>query len=242
MKACLYKGWVNHTRLTPFKHNFTYPLFMVMLDLEEIPNCFSGLPGWSTKPFRPVQFRREDYYGQTNVSLYDSIKQLVKVRTNKNINGPIKLLTHLRYFGHCFNPISVYYCYNENEKDIEAVVAEVSNTPWNEKFCYVLPIENIKEDLEIQKEFHVSPFLPLDLTYRFQIAEPNDELALNIYVENNKQTVLIAKMNMTQKKLTRTSSLKTLVRFPLMTLQIITKIYWQALKLKLKGATIYNHH
>lgn len=139
MRSAIYKGQVRHRRFAPAHHQFEYGLFMMYLDLDELPGLFDRYWLWSARRYAPAWFRRSDYHGDGRKPLDAAIRELVAERTQLRLAGPIRILTHLRYFGHTFNPISLYYCFDEKDTRVDAVVAEVTNTPWGERHCYVLP-------------------------------------------------------------------------------------------------------
>jgi hypothetical protein len=129
VNSCLYEGTIRHRRRGPLDE-FNHRLFMVCLDLEELPGLFDGRLLWSARRPAPAWFRRSDYLGDPHTSLADEVRSLVAERTGGWPDGPIRLLTHMRYFGQCFNPVSFYYCYDTAGERVMAVVAEVTNTPW----------------------------------------------------------------------------------------------------------------
>jgi DUF1365 family protein len=120
-------------------------MFMVLLDLDELPRCFDGRLLWSARRPALAWFRRADYLGDPGTPLARAVRELVAERTGTRPEGPIRLLTHLRYFGHCFNPVSFYYCYDRDGERVQAVVAHVTNTPWGERHAYVMPVERAGE-------------------------------------------------------------------------------------------------
>ena len=140
MRSCIYRGHVRHRRFTPVEHAFRYPLFMMYLDLDELPHVLDVHPLWSARRPAPAWFRRRDYHGDAAVPLDEAVRATVAEQTGSRPRGPIRLLTHLRYFGYCFNPVSFYYCFDEEDRRVETIVAEVNNTPWGERHCYVLPM------------------------------------------------------------------------------------------------------
>ncbi len=245
MNSCLYVGSVNHTRLHPFEHHFNYSLFMAYLDLAELDEVFHSIKGWALNRAALVSFMRKEHLGDETQSLDHSVRKLIEQSTGKQATGPIRLLTHLRYFGHCFNPVSFYYCFDERGDTAHTVVAEVNNIPWHQQHCYVMPVNDLHPQgrvmLETEKAFHVSPFLPMDLSYRFLLSVPEEKLSVNIDVQKVSQSVFNASMQLSRVPLTQFNAWKSIARFPAMTMQVVFGIYWQALRLKLKGATYYPH-
>jgi DUF1365 family protein len=176
----------------------------------------------------------------------EAVRYLIAERTEKRPTGPIRLLTHLRYFGHCFNPVSLFYCYNPAGDKLETVVAEVTNTPWHERYCYVLP-ETMNEHpgrwrrYRFPKTFHVSPFIDMDVDYDWRFLTPGERIQVHMedYVAGEK--LFDATLSLCRRPITGPNLRRVLVRYPLMTAQVVTKIHWQALRLWRKGAPFYVH-
>jgi DUF1365 family protein len=176
VESCLYEGVVRHRRLRPVANTFAKRLFMVYLDLDELPRVFRGRWLWSATRPAPVWFRRADHLGDPAVPLAQAVRDLVEARTGRRPAGPIRLLTNLRTVGYVFNPLSLFYCFDPAGGRVEAVVAEVSNTPWNERHCYVLAATDAEvgpvQRFETPKELHVSPFMGMRQTYRWTLRRP----------------------------------------------------------------------
>ena len=250
MKSCIYTGQVRHRRFAPRDHEFRYRLFMMYVDLAELPLLFDKHWFWSSKNFALAWFRREDHYGKPGVRLNESIRQLVQKETGNRPRGPIRLLTHFRYFGYCFNPVSFYYCFDEADTQVETIVAEINNTPWGEQHCYVLPDRRNTGNrrhkrFKFGKDFHVSPFMAMDIDYDWRFTQPGEHL--NIHMENYRTSadtpkkIFDATMVMHKRPLTALNLAKTLTVFPFMTGKVIAGIYYQALKLWLKKIPFYPH-
>ena len=173
MHSCIYEGTVLHRRFLQRDHCFQNRLFLMYLDLDELPGVFKGRWMWSTTRFAVARFRREDHFGDADRPLQDCVRDLVEQREEFRPAGPIRLLTSLRYFGYVINPVCFYYCYATDGQTLEAVVAEVTNTPWGETHCYVIDARSSDRAdwekrvvrAEHEKEFHVSPFMPMDMDY-----------------------------------------------------------------------------
>ena len=244
MKSCNYKGQVNHHRFSPREHAFNYSMFMMYIDLDELPTLFDNYGLWSINRPNLASFYREDHYGDSSDDLSETIRSLVASNSPSRAEGPIRLLTHFRYFGYIFNPLSVYYCFDTNDEKVTHVVSEVTNTPWNEQHCYVLNGNSDGKQFNTRhhkKEFHVSPFLDMDMDYHWNIGIPSDELNLSINNKKNNNTVFHAAMSLERVELNSKSLNNVLIHFPMMTMKITGAIYLQALKLWLKGMKYVPH-
>ena len=163
MKSAIFSGQVRHRRTHPAGHEFRYRLFMMYLDLSELDSVFRRRWFWSTRKPALARFRRENHLGDASLPLDQAVRDLVELETGCRPAGPVRLLTNLSYFGYCFNPVSFYYCFDGNDQALETIVAEVNNTPWGERFCYVLG-EAMNQGKASHKRYspakqmHVSPF------------------------------------------------------------------------------------
>jgi DUF1365 family protein len=232
--------------MQPVVHEFDYRMFMMYLDLEEIPTVFRKRWLWSVRRPALARFRREDHFGDPAVPLDDAIRDLVKNETGVRPSGPIRLLTQLSYFGYVFNPVSFYYCFSEDDTQLETIVAEVNNTPWGERHCYVLPQsmnQGTGKHMRYfpEKEMHVSPFMPMDIEYDWRFNQPAANLTVHMENARNGKKIFDATMVLKRKEITAASLARSLSGYPLMTMKIILAIHWQALKLWLKGAPVHDH-
>ena len=174
--SCAYRGWVRHRRFGSPSHELRMELFMLYLDLDELPELFDRYLIASARGRAIAEFRRSDHLGDPARPLADTVRDLVAARTGRSLPpGPVRVLTNLRYFGHCFNPVSFYYCFERSGERVETIVAEVTNTPWGERHAYVLSNErpgssNMRG--RFAKEFHVSPFMGMDHTYAWRMTTP----------------------------------------------------------------------
>lgn len=246
MESCLYEGWVRHRRFAPRPHAFNYRLYMLWLDLDELDRVFAGRWLWSVDRANLASFSRADHLGDPVLPLSAAVRLEVERQTGRRPNGPIRLLTHPRYFGYGFNPVSFYYCYADNGRDIDAIVAEVSNTPWHERHVYVLPMSaNLGSSTRVRfktaKTFHVSPFLPMNLDYHWRLTLPGRNLLAHLEDIDAGSPVFDATLNLRRRPLTGVNLARALVRFPFMTGQVAFGIYWQALRLWLNGTPIFDH-
>jgi uncharacterized protein len=245
LASCLYEGVVRHRRLDPFEHSFGYRIFCVYLDLDELDHVFAGRWFWSTSRPALAWFRREDPFGDPAEPLAESVRRLVEERTGRRPVGPIRVLTHLRYFGYIINPISMYYCFDETGAVVEACVAEVTTTPWGERHCYVLPDPLSGQDGQpapnCEKQLHVSPFMPMEIQYRWRVSVPGEMLSLSIENHTSSGRMFHADMSLARRPITGWQLSRMLLRYPFMTARVAAGIYWQAARLWWKGARIHPH-
>ena len=246
MHSCLYQGHVQHRRLSPAEHAFRYGMYLVYLDLDELPALLKGSYGLSGAVFAPASFRRADHLGDPQMPLADAVRDLVQERTGGRPAGPIRLLTLLRNWGYYFNPLSLYYCFAPGTQEVEAVVAEVSNTPWRERHWYVLWQGNRSgEPSQLKfrhpKDFHVSPFLDLDFVYQWHLSPPREQLTVALATLRGEERVFDASFSLKRCELTRGNMLRTLARSPWMTARVVQAIYWQAFRLWRKRCPFYPH-
>ena len=154
---------------------------MTLLDLDELPGLFDRFWLWSANRLALAWFRRKDFHGPADSSLADAIRDTVMQHTGIRPAGPIRLLTHLRYFGYSFNPVSFYYVYDETDTQVQTIVAEITNTPWKQRHCYVLNTRDCEQTetagidhqswrWQFDKQFHVSPFMPMDMEYHWRFS------------------------------------------------------------------------
>jgi DUF1365 family protein len=244
MESCIYEGRVVHRRFRPVAHTFAMPLYLLYLDLAEVDEVFRGRWLWSVSRPALARFRREDHLGDPRIPLDRAVRDLVEQRTGLRPGGPIRLLTHLRYAGFVINPVSFHFCFDATGRDVTAIVADVTNTPWGERHHYVLTIQQrgrVQRFLS-RKELHVSPFHPMELSYRWRFALPSDSLSVRIETLDGSSAPLFdAALGLRRRAITGASLARVLVRHPLMTAQIGAGIYWQALRLYRKGARYHPH-
>jgi uncharacterized protein len=246
MRSAIFHGKVRHRRLRPVDHEFTYRMFMMYLDLAELPRVFDGSCLFSSARWALARFRREDHLGDPGTPLDAAVRDLVEERTGQRPDGPIALLTHLRYFGYVFNPVSFYYCFDTAGERVQTIVAEVNNTPWNERHCYVLPRCDTGPARPIQrfqpaKAMHVSPFMPMDMDYDWRFRDPDERLAVHMQNSRGGLKLFSATLSLERREITPAALARVLVAFPLMTVKIMAAIHWQALRLWLKGCPVYDH-
>jgi uncharacterized protein len=253
---------VRHRRFEPIEHSFRYPLFLMYLDLDELPGVLDPFPLFSARRPAPARFRRSDYMGDSDRPLAECARDAVEAQTGGRPAGPVRLLANLRYLGHVFNPVSFYYCFEQTGERVDAIVADVNNIPWGERHPYVLARGSrhgaVLTD-ELDKTLHVSPLMGMDLSYGFRASEPGERLSVHIesrpvqravrpsHGENvapergAKGKAFDATLSLRRHELSRARLAGMLARYPAMSLQTVAKIYAQSLRLKLKGARYFPH-
>ncbi len=246
MRSCLYTGQIRHRRFAPRPHSFHYSTFMMYLDLGELDEVFGGRLLWSHRRPAPARFKRRHYLGDPFVPLEDSVRRLVREKTGDVPSGPICALAHLQYFGYCFNPVSFYFCFDPEGREVETVVAEINNTPWNERFAYVLcgrdsAGQNGTQCFRFRKQFHVSPFLDMNLDYAWSFTRPASTLTIHMENLEEGERVFDATMTLRRREISTWNLNAALARYPFVTLKTISAIYWQAFRLRLKGMPFYTH-
>jgi len=243
MHSCLYEGRVRHARRRPIEHSFEFPLFMLYLDLAELPQLFDGRWLWSARRPAFAWFRRRDHLGDPARPLDACVRDLVAEQTGRRPSGPIRLLTHLRYAGIAMNPVSFFYCFDTDGRQLEAVVAEINNTPWGERHCYVLRANAASMScVHAPKEFHVSPFMSMQQSYTWRFGVPGQRVEVCVAnFERSDEALFDAALRLERRELSGGSLARAVARYPLMTAQVIAGIYWQALRLYVKGAPFFEH-
>lgn len=253
MNSRIYSGTLGHYRHLPVSNGFCYRVFMLYLDLDELPRLFQSYWLWSADRANFAWFRRADYMGCPEQSLSQSVRDLVGERTGSRPTGPIHLLTNLRYLFYKSNPVSFYYCFEEDGETLHSIVAEVTNTPWGQRYCYVLgekqrtqqstAAESVTEHYGYQtaKQFTVSPFMPLDMHYQFEFSLPGEQLLVRM--ENHRQgdKVFDVALSLDAQPINSANLAKQLLKIPLMTAKVTAAIYWQAAKIWYKGVPFLGH-
>lgn len=248
LASAIYDGWVRHRRRSPRRHELRFRMFVMWIDLAELPTLFKRRWLWSVDRPNLASFRRADFLGGAEAGpLDEAIRGKVHEALGRRPEGPIRLLAHLRYFGHSFNPVSFYYCYEPDGVRLDAIVAEITNTPWKERHAYVLDARAALREpgrplrFRFPKAFHVSPFMPMEQVYDWSFTEPGERLAVHMMNLGGDDRVFDATMRLQRREITGPALAWRLIRFPAMSLQVVAKIHWEALRLWVKGVGVHRH-
>ena len=249
LNSAIYEGWVRHRRHAPVGHAFRYRMFQLYLDLAELDQVFAGRWLWSVDRPNLAQLRRRDYFGDPALPIDTAVRDHVQALRGTRPTGPIRLLTHARYFGKTMNPVSFYYCFAADGHALECVVAEITNTPWGERHAYVLPADQaVRRGRALQwdfdKAFHVSPFMAMQHRYAWRFTPPGKDLNVHMDVLDaggSGQRAFDATLSLQRRALDGPGLARVLYRYPLMTAQVIGAIHWQALRLWLMRTPFHSH-
>ncbi|MEO7744100.1 MAG: DUF1365 domain-containing protein [Usitatibacter sp.] len=244
LQSALYVGTLRHRRIAPAHHAFEYPLAMAWIDLAELDQVFRDRWFWSARRPALAWLRRSDYLGDPAVPLDTAVRDRVESALGRRPQGPVRLLTHLRTFGHSFNPVTFYYCFAGDGASLEAIVAEITNTPWKERHAYVLDAAaGVRRSLRFRfpKAFHVSPFMPMELEYDWRFSQPERRLVVHMTNLQSGVRFFDATLRLRRREIDGVSLAGALARFPFASLRVLAGIYWQALRLFLKGTPVHDH-
>lgn len=243
MFSAIYRGSLRHRRFYPKAHEFSYSSTLFYIDLDELPQLFAGASGWSAHRKTLGRFCRTDYLGDPKQELKIAVQTEVVRQLGECPQGAVRMLTNLRMWGFCFNPVTLYYLFHTNAEHPAVILAQVNNTPWNERHCYVIACneETGKTKTAFAKQFHVSPFNPLDMHYRWMSNNPAEKLIVHMENYQNNTCHMDATLTLTRHPWAANSLQRILWWQPWLTLKIPVAIYWQALKLFFKGFPVHSY-
>ncbi|MFN0060364.1 MAG: DUF1365 domain-containing protein [Planctomycetota bacterium] len=252
--SAIYFGAVRHVRSGPVAHRFRFRLALLYLDLDELPLLFARRWLWSIERWNIASYCRADYYqepGRPELDLAAAVRARVTRELGRTPAGPIRMLTQLRCAGFVFNPVTFYYCFDigpAGAEPLAAIAAEITNTPWGERHMYVLDAQAGSSRVSrarIAKEFHVSPFQAMTQIYEWFFTTPSGALGsrLAVHMQNHQDArrVLHVSLALRRRALTGTTLAWFLIAYPFQAMRTVATIYWNALRLKVKGARFYSH-
>ncbi len=244
LEPAIYTGTLRHRRFQPHRHEFSYSLFMALVDIDRIPETMQRSRLSSYNRFNWASFDQRDHFGDPALTLRRRLQTDAQAQGIQFPDGPVFLLTHLRYLGYCFNPISLFFCYRK-EGGTPLVMAEVNNT-YGESRNYWLGPHNVlagRNSLRFAcpKDMYVSPFMKMALDYEFVVTEPAERLVLHMNTLDQGQTFFDATLALERRAWTSANLAKALLRQPFMTGKVMAAIHWQALRLYLKGVPVVPH-
>lgn len=243
--SAVYRGTVRHVRLTPQRRSFDYPVYMLLLDLDELERgdaLFEGSRWFGRTNRSPARFCRADFFGPADVPLSEAVRDEVERQTGERPTGPIRLLATPRSFGYQFNPIAVYHCFDPEGERLTHLLADVSNMPWRESEPYVFSADaSGRVDGTAEKRMHVSPFMGMDQTYRLASSAPGQDIELLVTSSERGRVVFSAALRLERVGAGAADLRGTLLRFPAIALLVTARIFWQAAKLRLSGHRWHSH-
>jgi len=244
MESAIYTGTLRHRRFEPARHEFTYPLFMAFLDIDRIPELMKVSRFSSYNRFNWASFDERDHFGDPARPLRERLKADAEEQGIGLPAGPIFLLTHLRYLGYNFNPISLFYCFSQ-EGRLEIILAEVNST-FGESRNYWLPAASREHRSKphvyrCRKAMHVSPFMPMELDYRFVLPPPAEQLVAHMSTLDGEYNSFDATLSLRRENWSAPALHRALRRFPWRTAKVMAAIHWQALRLYFKKVPVFTH-
>ena len=243
-EPAIYTGTLRHRRFRPRRHEFSYSLFMAMLDVDRIPETMSRSACSSYNRFNWASYCERDHFGDPQRTLRDRVEADARSHGIVLPDGPIFLLTNLRYLGYCFNPISLFYCCDRSG-NVGTVLAEVNNTFGESRNYWLWRGNRIEAANSLRyrtgKSLHVSPFMPMELDYEFTLTEPEESLVAHMETVDGGDRLFDATLVMERREWSAASLRGALVRQPWMTAKVIAAIHWEAARLWLKEVPVFTH-
>ncbi len=240
MEPAIYRGTLRHRRFDPVRHEFTYSLFMAFLDIDKLPELVEIAPWLSLNRPNIASFYEADHFGDLRKTFRERMEADASAQGVALPDGKIFLMTHLRYFGYAFNPISLFYCY-DRAGALKVVLAEVNNTFGERRNYWVTNPAKFR----CEKDLHVSPFNPMDLDYEFILTEPGEGVVVHMKVARQAgakgKTFFDATLKLAREPWSARALGVAMLRFPWMTAKVIAAIHWEALRLYWKKAPVYKH-
>jgi len=245
MESALYFGWVRHRRFRPVSHEFEYPIFMAFVDVRRIPDLMQVSRLASYNRWNWASFYESDHFGDPRKPLSARIEEDAARHGLQLPNGNIFLLTHLRYLGYNFNPVSFYYCFDRDEQ-LRLILAEVNNTFGETQNYWLSPANQVGISEKVRsykfpKTFHVSPFMGMDCRYHWTFTPPDESLVIQTNVAENSEALFDSTLRLDRQPWSARSLRHALLRFPWVTAKTIAAIHWEAAQLYFKKVPVVHH-
>lgn len=237
-KNALFVGDIEHRRFSPKENKFTYQVAYYFVDLEKAQETFNIPFLFSFNSPGILSFWQKDYLSA------ETVRTTILEQLGKPSLGPIKILTNISYFGFCFNPVSFYYCYAQDGETLEYIVSDITNTPWREKHRQAFDMETQeKKAFYFAKDFHVSPFMPMEIDYTWIFKQPAEQLYVLMQNRSPNKTQVTFDSTLTLKRfeLDARNVVRAFLKLPLVTFKTVAAIYYQAFKLFLKRVPFHSH-
>ena len=247
LSSYIYEGIVRHRRNRHARNHFKFSVFYFLLDLDELDVVFNKHWLWSTRRRSYGSFRRSDYLKEFSAErpLKQCAVDLLEKTGVETQIGKVRLLTQLRYCGFQMNPVSFYYCYDTGDQNVVAVIVEVNNTPWGEQHIYVVrasePAKKLIVAQNVQKTFHVSPFMEMGMHYRMLLSHPGEKIGIKMENHQHGEKVFDVSLSLGRKPLNSLELAKVVAKYPLYSFKVFAGIYFQALKLYIKRVPFVPH-
>jgi DUF1365 family protein len=246
IESGIYAGTLRHRRISPKRHEFTYPIFLALLDIDRLPELMRVSPLTGYERGNVISYQERDHFGDVRLPLRERLRLDAEKNNVAAPGGPVFLLTHLRMFGYNFNPVSFYYCYGA--AGLDGVMAEVNNT-FAETHNYWLtsPVAESGHHAkggkryQFEKKFHVSPFMGMQQSYDWTFTAPGDDLVVECMNFEEGEMVFDSTLKLERREWNAGEVHRAMREYPMMTARVIAGIYWEAVKLMLKGVPSVSH-
>ncbi len=242
MESGIYAGTLRHRRMLPRRHEFTYPIFLALLDIDRLPELMRVSPLASYNCANVVSYQERDHFGDVTLPMRERLCRDAEMQAVAKPEGPVFMLTHLRTFGYNFNPVSFFYCYRDGE--FNSVMAEVNNTfAESQNYWLTKPVADSARSkrYRFEKKFHVSPFMAMEQEYDWTFTAPGDEIVVECMNLEKGEVVFDSSMRLQRREWSRRELHRALLQYPLMTARVIAGIHWQAVRLLMKGVPSVAH-
>ena len=240
IESALYRGSVQHRHYKDLSHRFSYPIALMWIDLSELDVIDRISPWFSVQRFNLCHWRRRDYIGDAKVAPAEAVREVIRDQIGDEAGSRVCMLTHPAHLGFCFNPVTFYYCFDDSS--LTHVVAEITNTPWKERHQYAFRFGDERfSEFRFAKQFHVSPFLPMGLDYHWRFERPGPNLRVHMNVLSSGSRAFDATLSMSRQPMNAATLRHYVFSEMAASARVLWRIHWQALRLWLKKAPVFDH-